>query len=57
MAFDAEIRETTQSIAYVMATSRQAPSPELAKTDPARLLAMLYCEPQPCEALDALVAD
>ena len=56
MAFDAEIRETTQSIAFLMANSRTAPSRELAKTDPARLLAMLYCEPQPCEALDLLLA-
>ncbi|MGZ8364484.1 MAG: hypothetical protein ACXWVJ_01080 [Caulobacteraceae bacterium] len=55
MAFDAELRETTQSIAYLIATSAREPSPDLVKTDPARALAMLYVDPRPCAALDALL--
>ena len=55
MPFDAELRETTQSIAYLMGASARQPSPDLVKTDPALALAMLYVDPRPCAALDALL--
>jgi len=57
MPFDAELPlRTSQTLRHSSAPESAAdPAPELAETDPDRLLAFLYVSPRPCAALDALL--
>jgi len=57
MPFDAELPiQIIVSQAAPAAVEAADPAPELAMSDPSRLLAFLYVSPRPCAALDALLA-
>ncbi len=56
MPFDAELPiRASHTLRHSTPVEAADPSPELAETDPDRLLAFLYVSPRPCAALDALL--
>ncbi len=57
MPFDAFASDHAVSISPArLVDAAPAPAEDMAATNPDRLLAFLYVAPQPCEALDRLLA-
>ena len=54
MPFDADL-PLVQPLVMAPPIAAADPAPEMAQTDPVRLLAFLYVSPRPCAALDALL--
>lgn len=56
MPFDAFASDAVALSPAELIDAAPAPTADLAETNPDRLLAFLYVAPQPCEALDRLLA-
>ncbi len=56
MPFDAFAQDAVAISPAQLIDAAPAPAVDMAETNPDRLLAFLYVAPQPCEALDCLLA-